>query len=381
MGKRIAHIMSCTALLALLATTVHAGPATITRAAWGKMSDGRAISLYTLTNTHGMQVKITTYGGTITSIVVPDNKGQMGDVVLGYNDSADYIKAVNNTYFGALIGRYGNRIAKGIFTLDGKTYHLYINNTPNSLHGGHYGFDKKLWSATPFHRRGTVGLTVRYMSKDGEENYPGTLHEKVVYTLTNDNSLQLQYTATTDKDTVLNLTSHAYFNLAGAGNGNILDHFMMINADRYTPITKNLIPTGELATLSGTPLDFRKATPIGARIDKDNVQLKNAGGYDHNFVLNQQGQGVRLGARVSCPRSGRVMEVWTDQPGLQFYSGNFLNGTNIGKGGKVYNKHYGFCLEAQHYPDSPNEPKFPTTELKPGQVYHQTTIYKFSVQK
>lgn len=381
MGKGLARILHSVVLIALLAGAAHAGPAAIARKLFGSMPDGRSVYLYTLTNANGMQVKITNYGGTITSIVVPDSRGRMGDVVLGYNDLPDYLQDKNGTYFGALIGRYGNRIAKGRFTLDGKTYQLYINNPPNTLHGGHYGFNKKLWSATPIHRRGTVGLVLRYLSRDGEEGYPGDLNVRVVYTLTNDNALKIDYHATTDKDTVVNLTCHPYFNLAGAGNGDVLDHRLTINASHYTPIDKNLIPTGEIAPVAGTPLDFRRPTAIGARIGEDNVQLANAGGYDHNFVLNQPGHALILAARVTCPRSGRVMEVYTTQPGLQFYSGNFLNGTNIGKGGKAYKKHYGFCLETQHYPDSPNQARFPTTELRPGQTYRQIAIYKFGVQR
>lgn len=380
MKTKIAAIVALALWASLFAAATHASA--ITRKPFGHMPDGRAVYLYTLSNSAGMQVKITTYGGTVTSIVVPDRRGRMGDVVLGYNDLPDYLADKNGTYFGALIGRYGNRIAKGRFTLDGKTYQLYVNNPPNSLHGGKYGFNKKLWSATPTRRHGTVGLALTYVSRDGEESYPGDLRVRVVYTLTDDlNALKIDYTATADKDTVLNLTNHCYFNLDGAGNGDVLGTRLMINADHYTPIDKNLIPTGEIASVAGTPFDFRKPTAIGARIGDDNEQLANAGGYDHNFVLNGPRGKLGLAATAYSPKSGRELSVYTTQPGVQFYSGNFLNGTNIGIGAKVYKKHYGFCLETQHYPDSPNHANFPSTELKPGELYHQTTIYQFSVRR
>lgn len=349
----------------------------IKRSTFGNMKDGQTVDLYTLTNSHGMQVGITNYGGRVVSILVPDRQGKMGDVVLGFNHAAEY---GSDPYFGALIGRYGNRIAKGHFALDGKIYSLPLNNGPNSLHGGLKGFDKRVWSAREL-SQSPAALELTYQSKDGEEGYPGNLTVKVVYTLTEADELKIDYTATTDKDTVLNLTNHSYFNLAGQGNGDILKHEMMIHADRFTPIDSTLIPTGELREVAGTPFDFRKPTAIGARINEDNEQLKFGRGYDHNFVLNRKGSGLELAARVVEPDSGRVLEVLTTEPGLQFYSGNFLDGTIHGKGDKVYGQRSTFCLETQHFPDSPNHPNFPTTELKPGETYHQTTIFRFSTAK
>lgn len=367
------------ALLALLGAAAHAADSTITQKPFGTAPDGKPVSLYTLTNAHGMQVQITNYGGIITSLDVPDRNGQVGDVVLGYDNLSDYIK--NSPYFGAIVGRYANRIAKGRFTLDGKTYQLFLNNGPNTLHGGKTGFDKVVWTAAPLRHRGVVGLSLRYLSKDGEEGYPGDLNVKVVYTLTNDDSLRIDYTATTDKDTVVNLSNHSYFNLAGQGNGTILDHVLTINADRYTPIDKTSIPTGAIAPVAGTPFDFRTPHAVGERINEPNEQLMNAGGYDHNWVLNQPGHKMVTAVRVFCPRSGRVLTISTTQPGLQFYSGNYLDGTITGKGGKVYEKHGALVLETQHFPDSPNHPNFPTTELKPGQTLEQSTVLKFTVAK
>lgn len=345
----------------------------IQRSVFGKMPDGQEINLYTLTNSKGMQVGITNYGARIVSIVVPGRDGQKADVVLGFDDLKGYLG--NDPFFGAIVGRYGNRIAKGKFKLDGVEYRLPINDGPNSLHGGTKGFDKRVWDAREVDRD-AVELT--YLSKDGEEGYPGNLSVKVVYTLENNNELRIGYTATTDKDTVLNLTNHSYFNLAGAGSGSILDEVMMINASRFTPIDSTMIPTGELRSVEGTPFDFRKPTPIGARIKEDNQQLKFARGYDDNFVLDRKGPGLELAARVYDPKSGRMLEVLTTQPGVQFYTGNFLDGTIHGKEGKAYNYRSAFCLETQHFPDSPNHPQFPSTELKPGQTYHETTVFKFS---
>jgi aldose 1-epimerase len=302
----------------------------------------------------------------------------MADVVLGFDHLDDYLG--NDPFFGALVGRYANRIDKARFTLDGVEYKLAKNDGENSLHGGLKGFDKKAWKARE-PSKDHPALELTYLSKDGEEGYPGNLNVKVVYTLTDSNELRIDYTATTDKNTVLNLTNHSYFNLAGQGSGDVLKHVLMINADRFTPIDAALTPTGELRSVAGTPLDFRKPTAIGARIDDDNEQLKFGKGYDHNFVLNHKGNDLTLAARVTEPQSGRVLEVLTTQPGVQLYTGNFLDGTIHGKGGKVYGRRSAFCLETQHFPDSPNQPKFPSTELKPGQTYHQTTIYKFSVAK
>lgn len=345
----------------------------IKRSVFGKMPDGQEINLYTLTNSKGMQVGITNYGARIVSIIVPGRDGKKADVVLGFNNLEGYLG--KDPFFGAIVGRYGNRIAKGEFKLDGVEYHLPINDGPNSLHGGTKGFDKQVWNAQEVDGN-AVALT--YLSKDGEEGYPGNLSVKVVYTLDNNDELRIDYTATTDKDTVLNLTNHSYFNLAGEGSGSILDEVMMINASRFTPIDSTMIPTGELRSVEGTPFDFRKPTPIGARINKDNQQLKFARGYDDNFVLDRKGPGLELAARAYDPKSGRVLEVLTTQPGVQFYTGNFLDGTIHGKGGKAYDYRSAFCLETQHFPDSPNHPQFPSTELKPGQTYHETTIFKFS---
>src|SRR5438067_11606165 len=335
----------------------------IKKEAFGNTSDG-PVDVYTIANSHGMEVRVTNYGGIIVLLRVPDKKGMPGDVVLGYDNLDGYLK--NSPYFGAIVGRHGNRIANGKFTLDGVDYHLAKNNGPNSLHGGLKGFDKVIWHAEPFTNKEGSGLVLTYTSKEGEEGYPGNLKIKITYTVTDQNELQIDYEATTDKATPVNLTNHSYFNLAGQGNGDILKHEVEINADRFTPVDATLVPTGELREVKGTPLDFRKPTAIGARINTDDEQMKFGKGYDHNFVLNGKGKGPHLAARVHEPTSGRVMEVWTTEPGVQFYTGNFLDGSNKGKGGKVYKHRYGFCLETQHFPDSPNQPKFPSTVLKPG---------------
>ncbi len=374
----LARSLGSAALLGLLTGGAHAAQDSITQKPFGKAPSGQAVSLYTLTNKRGGQVKITNYGGIVTSIIVPDRRGRMGDVALGYDNLAAYVKA--SPYFGALVGRYANRIAKGRFTLDGKTYKLAVNNGPNSLHGGKVGFDKKVWAAKAMQTSNGPALALNLVSSDGEEGYPGKMSVRVVYTWTEDNALNINYTATTTKPTVVNLTNHTYFNLNGAGNGNILGHRLMLNANRYTPIDKTSIPLGPLASVSGTPFDFRRPTLIGARINNANTQLKNGAGYDHNYVLNHSGPSLILAARVVAPQSGRVLETYTTEPGIQLYTGNFLDGTNVGKGRKPYRKRYAFCLEAQHFPDSPNHPRFPTTKLKPGQTYHQTTIYKFSTR-
>jgi aldose 1-epimerase len=343
------------------------------------MPDGRPVNLYTLTNANGAVVKITNYGAIVTELWVPDKNGTLGDIVLGFDSLSGYLG--ESPYFGAIVGRYGNRIAKGTFTLDGKAYALAINNGENHLHGGRVGFDKVVWTATPG-RPGSdgVSLTLRYVSKDMEEGYPGVLDVTVVYTLTNANELKIDYTAAADKPTVCNLTHHSYFNLAGQGNGDILNHELMLNADRITPVDAGLIPTGQFLSVPGTPLDFTKPTAIGARINSADEQIKFGGGYDHNWVLNKKGRELSLAAKVYEPTSGRAMEVWTQEPGVQFYSGNFLDGTLTAKGGKVYKHRCGFCLETQHYPDSPNKPEFPTTVLRPGQTYKTTTVYKFTTR-
>jgi aldose 1-epimerase len=314
----------------------------------------------------------------VVSLTAPDRGGKYGDVLLGMQDLAGYLTPV--PYFGALIGRYGNRIGHAQFTLDGKVFQLPANDGANTLHGGIKGFDKRVWKAAPGSSADGETLELTYSSKDGEEGFPGNLSVKVIYTLTAKNELKIDYTATTDKNTVVNLTNHSYFNLAGAGEGDILQHQVMIAADRFTPVDAGLIPTGELRPVKGTPFDFTKFTAIGARIGQNDEQLKLGKGYDHNWLLNKGSGGMTKAAEVHEPKTGRVMEVWTTEPGLQFYTGNFLDGTLKGKGGKPYPMRAAFCMETQHYPDSPNKPAFPSTELKPGATYHTTTSYRFSAK-
>jgi aldose 1-epimerase len=345
---------------------------------YGKMPDGTPIDLYTLTNVSGMKAGIITYGGTVVSLTTPDKKGKLADVVLGMDTLEGYMHQPN--FFGALIGRYGNRIGHGAFKLEGKTYTLPRNDHENTLHGGPEGFDKRVWKGRELSTANGPAVELTYISKDGEEGFPGTLTAKVVYTLTDDNELKIEYTATTDKPTVVNLTNHSYFNLAGAGVGDNLKHQVTINADRFTPVDEGLIPTGELKPVKGTPFDFTRPTAIGARIGQDDPQLKFGKGYDHNWVLNKRAGMLAKAAEVYEPTSGRVMEVFTTEPGLQFYTGNFLDGTVTGKGGIAYPLRAGFCMETQHYPDSPNQPNFPSTGLQPGKTYHTTTIYKFSAR-
>jgi aldose 1-epimerase len=345
--------------------------------AFGQTADGQKVTLYTLSNKAGTEVAITNYGAAVVSLKVRDKSGTLGDIVLGYDKLEGYVD--DKAFFGAIVGRYGNRIAKGQFSLEGKTYTLAKNNGENHLHGGPSGFNKRVWSAKDVSGKKGPALELTYVSKDGEEGYPGNLTTKVVYTLTGKNELRIDYTATTDKETVVNLTNHSYFNLAGQGNGDILDHQLLIRAQRFTPVDATLIPTGELRPVKGTPFDFTQATAIGARINDDDEQLKFGKGYDHNWVLDKPG-GDSPVVEVYHAKSGRVLEVFTTEPGVQFYSGNFLDGTVRGKEGKVYNLRYGFCLETQHFPDSPNHPNFPSTALKPGQVYRTTTTYKFSVR-
>ncbi|MES1262577.1 MAG: aldose epimerase family protein [Acidobacteriota bacterium] len=345
---------------------------TVKKSDFGKMPDGTPVALYTLTGSNGLEARIITYGGILVSLKTPDRKGVAADVVLGHDTLADYM-ADTSTYFGALVGRYANRIGHAAFTLDGKTYKLAKNDGDNSLHGGLRGFDKRVWSA----REVPGGVELTLLSKDGEESYPGNLTAVVTYTL-NGNALQIHYTATTDKPTVVNLTNHSYWNLKG--DGDILGNMLTINSDRFTPVDAGLIPTGELKAVAGTPFDFRKATAVGARIDQNDPQLKLGHGYDHNWVLNRTGKGLELAARVEEPVSGRVLEVYTDQPGVQFYTGNFLNGTVRGKGGKVAKLRSALCLETQHYPDTPNKKSFPTAELKPGEKYDTTTEFRFSTK-
>lgn len=340
---------------------------------FGKLPDGTQIEFFTLTNARGTTAKIITYGATLQSLRVPDKTGKLGDVVLGFDDLSGYLAP--HPYFGATVGRFANRIAKGKFTLDGKEYTLALNDGPNTLHGGREGFSRKVWKAEIVQGAGVASAQFTYVSPDGEEGFPGTLKTTVVYTLTADDQLKIDYTATTDKATPLNLTNHSYFNLAGGGD--ILGHVLQLNADKYTPVDPTLIPTGELAPVKGTPLDFTQPTAVGARI----AQLTgNPGGYDHNLVLNGENGKLKWAARLSDPVSGRHLEVWTTEPGVQFYTGNFLDGTIKGKGGTVYGKHAALCLETQHFPDSVNRPNFPTTILRPGTVFYQESIYKFSAK-
>ena len=351
---------------------------TITKADFGKTSEGQAVEIYTLHNSKGAEARIMTYGGIVQSLSMPDKNGKFADVVLGYDNLQGYID--KTPYFGALIGRYGNRIGGAKFTLEGNTYTLATNNGPNTLHGGLKGFDKVVWTA-----KSSVGihgpqLVLAYFSKDGEEGFPGNLEVTAIYTLTEDNELKLEFAATTDRPTVVNLTHHSYFNLAGQGNGDILGHIVHINSDKTTPVDSGLITTGEFKSVDGTPFDFRKPTAIGARINDPDTVLQYGPGYDHNWVVNKPLGQFGLQARVVEPTSGRVMEVWSDEPGLQFYAGNFLDGTLKGKGGVAYQIHTGFCMEPQHYPDSPNKANFPSVELKPGQTFHNTIVYKFSAE-
>ncbi len=348
----------------------------ITKRAYGTTSDGKAVDEYTLTNARGMVAKIITLGGIITALHVPDRSGSLNDIVLGCNTVADY--ETKSSYFGALVGRYGNRIAKAAFTLEGKGYTLALNDGPNTLHGGLKGFDKQVWSAKEINGDNGVGLELGYVSPDGEEGYPGTLSVTVIYLLTNDNAIQINYSASTDKTTVVNLTNHSYFNLSGSSSGTIYNHIVQINADRYTPVNDALIPTGELAPVEGTPFDFRSPKVVNGGLRSSHQQMVYGRGYDHNFILNRHSaSGLEQAARVYDPASGRVMEVWTTEPAMQFYTGNFLNGTVVGSSGGLIRQGDGFCMETQHYPDSPNQPDFPTTTLNPGDTYQTTTVYKF----
>lgn len=343
----------------------------VEKAAFGQTPGDATIGAYTLINARGASAKVITYGATLTELHVPDKQGKMGDVVLGFDSLEGYLG--QHPFFGGTIGRYANRIAKGKFTLDGKEYQLAINNAPNSLHGGAVGFNRRVWTAEPVEVKDGASVRFSYLSRDGEENYPGNVNVTVTYTLTDEDALKIVYSARTDKDTVVNLTNHSYFNLSGPGSGDILKEVLYLNADNFTPVDSTLIPTGEIKSVAGTPLDFRKPTAIGERIG----QIPEIGGYDHNFVLNGKAGTLRLAARVTDPASGRQMEVWTTQPGIQFYTSIHLDGSIKGIGG-AYGKYGALCLETQHYPDSPNHPNFPSTELKPGTAFHSETIYKFS---
>jgi len=363
-------------LLAFMAITVQAQSelTKVTKQPFGKMPNGTPVELYTLKSGQ-VEVRIMTYGGIVQSLKAPDRNGKDADIVLGFDSLDQYVKTGNPAYFGAIIGRFANRIAHGKFTLDGKVYTLPKNDGDNSLHGGLKGFDKVVWNA----KEVKDGIELTHVSKDGDQGYPGTLSVVVRYTLQG-NELRIDYSATTDKDTVLNLTNHSYFNLAGQGNGNILPEEVKIDASRYTPIDASMIPTGELAPVAGTPFDFRKLTVIGARINESNEQLHFAKGYDDNWVLDGHNGKLATAAEVYDRTTGRVLTVLTTEPGIQFYTGNFLDGTLTGKDGRVYKKHYGLTLETQHYPDSPNHPNFPSTELKPGQRFHEVTVLRFSTR-
>jgi aldose 1-epimerase len=364
-------ILSCAFLWLTLVPLASHLEAKVTKSDFGNMPDGTKVEIYTLEE-GAIKARVMTYGARLVSLEVPDRKGKVADIVLGYESLAGYT-ADPKSYFGSIVGRYGNRIAHATFSLDGKRYQLPANDGVNTLHGGIKGFDKLVWQGHEIPQ----GVELTLVSKDGDQGFPGTLTARVRYTL-EAHALKIEYFATTDKDTVLNLTNHSYFNLAGEGQGDILSHLMMIPADRFTPVDSGLIPTGELAPVAGTPLDFHHPTAIGARINDGNEQMKLGGGYDHNYVLNGKMGVLQQAARVVEPTTGRVLTVETTQPGVQFYSGNFLDGTLHGKQGHVYNKHSGFCLETQHFPDSPNHPKFPTSELKPGQTYHEVTVFGFS---
>jgi len=359
--------------------TIKKDKSMIEKKSFGKLTNGAEVTLYTLKNAKGMEAKIIDYGATVVSLTAPDKNGIFADVVLGYDDVERYVRG--GTYFGAIVGRYGNRIGQGKLTVDGKEYQLARNNGANHLHGGTTGFNKKMWivDGTSMTKDGPA-ITLTYVSKDGEENYPGTVKLTVVYTLTNDNALSIVYTGTTDKATVLNPTNHSYFNLSGDMNTPILDHELMLAADTFTPVDAGLITTGKVVDVAGTPMDFRTAKKIGKDIEANFEQLKFGGGYDHNWVIAKYDGNVQLIASVYEPKSGRFMEAFSTEPGVQFYCGNFLDGRVPGKNGIKYPKRSGLCLEAQHFPDSPNKPEFPTTLLKPGEIYHQTTIYKFSTK-
>jgi aldose 1-epimerase len=373
--RRTALAVLASVLFAIPAAAEEKKMAKVEKRPFGKLPDGTEVDLYVLTN--GMTAKIMTYGATLIELQVPDRDGKFADVVLGFDNLEGYV--AGHPFFGSTVGRCANRIAKGKFTLDGKEYTLATNNKPNHLHGGNKGFDKVVWKAEAVEGKpGDASVRFNYFSKDGEEGYPGTLKAVVTYTLTVRNELQIDYKATTDQATPVNLTNHSYFNLAGQGSGDILGHELMVAADRYTPTDATLIPTGKIEPVHDTPLDFRKPTPIGKRIGEIKADPV---GYDHNFVMRGEGKKLDLAARVLDPTSGRVMEVLTTEPGVQFYTGNFLDGKNKGKGGAVYKKHAGFCLETQHFPDSVNHANFPSVILKPGETYRSTTIYRFATAK
>lgn len=375
MRKQIVFTTAALLLLAACKSTESGVKGSVTKQEFGKTASGEAVDLYVLKNKNGVEAAITNYGGIIVWLKTADKMGRLANVALGFDKFDRYLTPP--PYFGAIIGRYGNRIAKGKFTLDGKEYSLATNDGANTLHGGKQGFDKRVWTAVPNSAPGSQSLVLKYTSKDGEEGYPGTLDVTVTYTLSDDDDLSIDYRAKTDKATVLNLTNHTYFNLAGEGQGDILAHKVAINASRFTPVDAGLIPTGELKKVEGTPFDFHNPTAIGERINNDDEQLKLGKGYDHNYVLDRKGAGLEPAASVTEESTGRLLEVWTTEPAVQFYTGNFLDGTLVGASNRAYTKRSGFCLETQHYPDSPNQPAFPTTVLKPGEEYKSTTVWKF----
>jgi aldose 1-epimerase len=391
---KITHSLSMFILLALIliscnpkpeqqstadSTMVTSKPQIATNS-FGTMPDGREVKMYTLTNNQGMSMNVINYGGIIVSLNVPDKNGKIEDVVLGYDSLSHYIR--NNPYFGALIGRYGNRIAKGKFSLDGKSYQLPTNNGPNHLHGGFNGFDKVFWNIEPIDTTAGNALRLTYQSKDGEEGYPGNLNVEVIYLLTEKNELNISYKATTDKKTITNLTQHTYFNLSGGAKADILQHELVLNADQFIPVDKTLIPTGKLQNVEETPFDFRTPITIGSRISKKDQQLEFGGGYDHCWVIRDSSanDSLKLAGTLYEPISGRLLSISTTEPGIQFYSGNFLDGSNIGKKGAIYKHRYGLCLESEHFPDSPNQKTFPSVELNPGEVYRTQTVYAFSTK-
>ena len=386
--RPVASLIPLLTSLVLVGCSSSEAPMTrsITSTPFGTTSAGEVVELFTMTNPNGIEVRAITYGGIIVSLKTPDRDGRWDDIVLGFDSLEPY--DAGSPYFGSIIGRYGNRIARGSFSLDGETFALATNNELNHLHGGVRGFDKVVWTGAPFERDDAVGVVFAYTSPDGEEGYPGTLDVRVTYTLTDADELIFEYFATTDRATPVNLTQHSYFNLAGAASGDILGHELTIDASRFTPVDSMLIPTGELAPVEGTPFDFRTSTAIGARIEEDDPQLRSGLGYDHNFVLDTNpdvtsgstgGGDLRRAALVVEPVTGRTLEIHTQEPGIQFYSGNFLDGTIAGKGGRVYGHRSGFCLETQHYPDSPNQPTFPSTILRPGEEYSTRTVLVFGV--